>query len=54
MGFVYLQKTCSAEETIEVNRAFEQYAANRGVRVQAYHADNGIFKAKKWIEECQK
>ena len=54
MGFVYLQKTCSAEESIEAKRAFEQYAANRGVRVQAYYADNGIFKAKKWIEECQK
>ena len=53
MGFVYLQKTCSAEETIEAERAFEQYTENRGVRVQAYHADNGIFKAKKWVEECR-
>ena len=53
MGFVYLQKTCTAEETIEAKRAFEQYAENRGVKVQAYHADNGIFKAKKWVEECQ-
>ena len=53
MGFVYLQKTCSAEETIEAKRAFEQYAENRGVRVQAYHADNGIFKAKRWVEECR-
>ena len=54
MGFVYLQKTCSAEETIEAKRAFEQYAENRGVRVQAYHADNSIFKAKKCVEECRK
>ena len=52
MGFVYLQKTCLAEETIEAKRAFEKYAANRGVTIQAYHADNGIFKAKKWMEEC--
>ena len=52
MGFVYLQKTCSAEETIEAKRAFKKYAANRGVTIQAYHADNGIFKAKKWMEEC--
>ena len=28
MGFVYLQKTCSAEETVEAKRAFEKYAAN--------------------------
>ena len=53
MGFMYLQKTCSAEETIEAKRAFEQYSENRGVRVQAYHADTGIFKAKKWVEECR-
>ena len=53
MGFVDLQKTCSAEETIEAKRAFEKYAANGGVTVQAYHAETGIFKAKKWIEECQ-
>ena len=53
MGFVYLQKTCTAEETIEAKGAFERYAENRGVKVQAYHADNGIFKAKKWVEECR-
>ena len=53
MGFVYLQKTCSAEETIKAKRAFEQYAEIRGVRVQAYHTDNGIFKAKKWVKECR-
>ena len=51
-GFVYLQKTCLAEETIEAKRAFEKYAANRGVMIQAYHTDNGIIKAKKWMEEC--
>ena len=52
MGFIYLQKTCSAEETIKAKRAFEKIAANRGVTIQAYHVDNGIFKAKKWMEEC--
>ena len=31
MGFLYHQKTCSAEETIEAKRAFENYAANQGV-----------------------
>ena len=53
MGFVYLQKTCFAEESIQAKRVFEKYAANQGVTIQAYHANNGIFKAKKWIEECQ-
>ena len=52
MGFMYLQKTCSAEEIIKAKRAFKPYVENRGVRVQAYHANNGICKAKKWVEEC--
>ena len=54
MEYVYLQKTCSAEETIKAKRAFEKYAANRGVVIQAYHVDNGILKAKKWMEDCHK
>ena len=52
MGFIYLQKTCLAEEIIEAKRAIEKYAANRGGTIQAYNVDNGIFKAKKWMEEC--
>ena len=30
MGFVYLRKTCSAEETIDAKKVFEQYAENWG------------------------
>ena len=26
---------------------------NMGVRVQAYQADNGIFRAHKWVESCR-
>jgi hypothetical protein len=32
--------------------AFEQYAKARGVSIQAYHADNGIFRAHKWVKAC--
>jgi hypothetical protein len=54
LGFVYLQKTASAEETIEAKKAFESYAKRHGVTVENYLADNGIFKAHKWVEECKK
>ena len=53
LGYVFLQKTCTAEETIEAKRTFEQYAANRGVTVRAYHADNGVFKANDFVNECR-
>jgi len=53
LGYVYLQKTASAEETLEGKIAFERYAASHGVQVKNYHADNGIFKAHKWVQACK-
>ena len=54
LGYVHLQKTATAEETIEGKQAFEVYAKDRGVTIKAYHADNGIFRANKWKAECTK
>ena len=54
LGFIYIQKTASAEETVEGKRAFEAYSHRHGVKIENYHADNGIFKAYKWIEACKK
>ena len=52
MGYIYLQKEASVEETLEAKKAFERYALSMGVIIRAYHADNGVFKAKGWINEC--
>ena len=52
LGYIYLQKTASAEETIKGKIAFELHAREQGVKVSAYHADNGIFRAKAWINHC--
>ena len=54
LGYVYIQKTSAAEETIEGKKAFERYAADRGIQVRAYHADNGVFRAKAWVAACAK
>jgi hypothetical protein len=32
--------------------AFKQYAKDRGVNIEGYHAGNGIFKAQKWATAC--
>ena len=53
LGYIYLQKTTLAEETIEAKQAFERYAAERGITIQAYHANNRVFWASKWQEACQ-
>ena len=52
-GYVYLQKTATADETIEGKEAFEALLKTYGVNVRAYHADNGIFKANKWVAKCR-
>ena len=53
LGYVHLQKTADVEETLEGKRAFESYARQRGVNVKSYQADNGIFRANKWVRDCQ-
>jgi hypothetical protein len=47
-GYVHLQKSTSAEDTIQAKVAFEQQAANSGVKILHYHADNGIFADNKF------
>jgi hypothetical protein len=54
MGYVHLQKYASVEETLDAKEAFEAHASTHGISVKAYHADNGIFKANKWVESCKK
>jgi hypothetical protein len=39
---------------IEGNKAFETYARRHGVTIKNYLADNGIFKANLWVEECKR
>ena len=51
-GYVHNQKTQSAAETLEGKLIFERRAALYGVKVQHYHADNGIFVSKAWKEDC--
>jgi hypothetical protein len=53
LTFIYLQRSATADETIEGKKAFEKFCAHRGVQVSHYHADNGIFKAAKFVHECR-
>ena len=53
LGFTYLQKSADAEETLEGKRAFELYSRQHGVEIKSYHADNGIFRANLWVNDCR-
>ena len=41
-----------AQETLQSKQAMEWYAQARNITIQAYHAINGIFKAKEWVQAC--
>jgi hypothetical protein len=47
-GFIHLQKSTTAEETIEGKERFESWADTQGVLIHHYHADNGIFADNKF------
>ena len=51
-GYVHLQKTQTAEETLEGKAAFERHCQVFGVTVKHYPADNGIFASKAWKDLC--
>ncbi len=51
LGYVHIQNDSSAEQTIAAKRAFERYAQTLGVVIKHYHCDNGIFKARDFLEE---
>ena len=53
-GYVVLQKTASAAETIEGKETFEAQARNAGIQIQGYHADNGTFRENQWRNHCHK
>ena len=43
IGYVHLQRSTSAADTIEAKERFEAWADTHGVAIMHYHADNGIF-----------
>eukprot|EP00980_Cylindrotheca_fusiformis_P002179 scaffold499_cov120-Cylindrotheca_fusiformis.AAC.2 len=54
LDYIHVQESTSADDTIEAKRRFEQFAAERGVSVKHYHADNGIFASRGFREEVAK
>ena len=51
--YVHLQTSTSAEQTIQAKLAFEMLAANSGVKILHYHADNGRFADNKFRAALQ-
>jgi hypothetical protein len=54
LSFVFLQESTKGQETLLAKRAFEAYAASFGVVIQNYHADNGRFAERLFLEHAEK
>ena len=53
LGYIHLQKSTSGDDTVEGKKAFEKYAEDKGITIQGYCADNGIFKDNTWAMACK-
>jgi hypothetical protein len=53
LGYVHLQKGATVEETLEGKKAFEAYTRSHSISIKTCHADNGIFRAHKWVDCCR-
>ena len=53
VGYIHIQKTSTAEETIEGKNIFEAKMKAVGADILAYQADNGIFRAHAWVQSCK-
>jgi hypothetical protein len=50
---VHLMKSQDGDEVLAAKQSFEATADSHGIRVKHYHADNGIFAAKQWMDNCR-
>jgi hypothetical protein len=50
--YTHMMRTQTAVEAVQAKHAFEAFARAHDITVKHYHADNGIFAAKLWKEDC--
>jgi Reverse transcriptase (RNA-dependent DNA polymerase)/GAG-pre-integrase domain len=51
LGYVHLQMSTNAIETLQAKVEFEKFARTYGVTIRHYHADNGRFSDTHWRED---
>ena len=54
LSYVHLQKALTSDETVQGKIAFEKFCEARGVTVRHYHADNGRFSDKGFVNHVAK
>jgi hypothetical protein len=54
LSYIHLQKQLTSEETLQGKVTFKKYCKARGVTVRHYHADNGRFSDKGFVNHVAK
>ena len=49
-SYTHFQQSTSVLETLEAKKAFERHAKSRGVTIRHYHADNGVFAERGFVD----
>ena len=50
LSYVHVSRGTTAIDTLEAKQAFEAYASSMGVTIKHYHADNGRFAEKAFLD----
>jgi hypothetical protein len=53
LRFVRLMQDSSSNETIKAKHAFNQFAADHGVKILHYHCNNGRFADNAFKQSCK-
>ena len=53
-SYDHLQTTDISKKTLKYKQTFELIAQQHGVKIKAYHVDNGIFQSHAWMKSCTK
>ena len=53
LGFVFLQRSTTAVETLQAKHAFERFASSHSVIIRHYHADNGRFAERAFVDDVE-
>jgi hypothetical protein len=52
-SYVYLQESTKGAQTLAAKWSFKAYASTHGVKIRHYHADNGRFTEKLFLNHCK-
>jgi hypothetical protein len=53
LSFVHMQESTKGEETLQAKKAFEAHAASFGTKIHNYHADNGRFAERLFLDHAE-